>query len=96
MGAFPHGQGGRIPATSNVNIQEWATHVLPTGLLTDVQVISNLLTLVLQAWWKVISSCIKHSPHIHQAELKDAETHKKPAYREIKFVWTSSHPHELF
>lgn len=49
MGAFPHGQGGRIPATSNVNIQEWATHVLPTGLLTDVQVISNLLTLVLQA-----------------------------------------------
>lgn len=56
---FSPGQGARLPATVT-HVRDWATPALPAGLLTGVQLISDLLASVLQAQGKVISLCTKH------------------------------------
>lgn len=74
MWVFPYGQGVNVQPQAP-HVWEWAMNVLPTG----VQVIPNLLTVVLQAWWKVISLYIKHFP-----------PHKPRAVKGCRDVWKSS------
>lgn len=77
----------QCPATSTTSTWERATDVLPPG----VQVLPDLLPLVLQAWWKAISPCIKRFPPHKPSGVKGCRR-AKIQRTEPRFVWRFSSP----